>query len=149
MAGKKSVDLNPNGDYNMVLLAMTFMYCDRNEEAIPLYKDAWRRNPYCPAWYIHAAGVAYRNMGKWDEAIDAAKKALDKKPDHFPALLVMATVYGMSGQLEKGRAVATEVMKINPGYCVGKAWLPYKNKTVVEDIRNSERLVGIPECSKE
>ena len=149
VAGKKSVDLNPNGDYNMVLLAMTLMYSGRSEEAITFYKDAWRRNPYCPAWYIHAAGVAYRNLGKWDEAIAACKKALVKNPDHFPALDVMASVYGMSGQLDDGRAVAAEIMKINPGYCVEKGWLPYKNKADAEAVFNSLRIVGIPECPTE
>ena len=149
VAGKKSVDLNPNGDYNMVLLAMTLMYSGRSEEAIPLYKDAWRRNPYCPAWYIHAAGVAYRNMGKWDEAIAAAKKALDRKPDHFPALLVMASVYGMSGQLEEGRAVTAKIMKINPGYCEKKQRYPYLNEADTEAAFNGYRIVGIPECPTE
>jgi adenylate cyclase len=149
VAGKKSVDLNPNGDYNMVLLAMTLMYSGRSEEAIPLYKDAWRRNPYCPAWYIHAAGVAYRNLGKWEEAIAACKKALVRKPDHFPALDVMASVYGMSGQLEKGRAVAAEIMKINPGFCVEKQTLPYKKEADAEAVYNSFLKVGIPGCPKE
>ena len=149
VAGKESVDLNPNGDYNMVLLAMTLMYSGRSEEAIPLYKDAWRRNPYCPAWYIHAAGVAYRNLGKWDEAIAAAKKALDRKPDHFPALLVMASVYGMSGQLEEGRAVTAKIMKVNPGYCEKKQRYPYLNEADTEAAFNGYRIVGIPECPTE
>ena len=149
VAGKKSVDLNPNGDYNMVLLAMTLMYSGRSQEAIPLYKDAWRRNPYCPAWYIHAAGVAYRNLGEWEEAIAACKKALVRKPDHFPALDVMASVYGMSGQLEEGRAVAAEIMKINPGFCVEKQTLPYINEADAEAVFNSFRKVGIPGCPKE
>jgi len=144
-AGEKSVALNPNGDYNMVLLAMTLMYSGRDEEAISLYKEAWRLNPYCPAWYIHAAGVAYRGLGKWDEAIAVLKRALEKKPDHFPALVVMASVYGMSGRLKEGRAVAAEILKINPGYCIEKTWLPYKNKASAEAIRKGWRKVGIPD----
>lgn len=65
---------------------------------------------------------------QWNEAIATAKKALDRKPDHFPALLVMASVYGMSGQLEEGWAVAAKIMKTTPGYCVEKGWLPYKKR---------------------
>jgi len=56
------------------------------------------------------------------------KRALDKKPDHFSALLAMASVYGMSGQLEEGRTIAAKIMKTNPEYCVKKGWLPYKKK---------------------
>jgi adenylate cyclase len=147
VAGEKSVTLNPNGDYNMVLLAMTLMYSRRCEEAITLFKEAWRRNPYCPAWYIHAAGVAYRGLGKWDEAIAECKRALERKPDHFPALVVMASVYGMSGRIEEGRAAATQILKINPGYCIEKQSLPYKYKPDAEAVREGLRKVGIPEKS--
>ena len=52
------------------------------------------------------------------------RKHSDRKPDHFPALLVMASVYGMPGQSEEGCAVAAKIMKTNPGYCVEKGWLP-------------------------
>jgi len=145
VAGRKSIELNPNGDYNMVLLAMTLMYSGQNDQAINLYKKAWRLNPYCPAWYIHAAGVAYRNLGKWDEAIAVSKRALEVKPDHFPALMVMASTYEMSGRLEEGRAVATEMLRINPNFCVKNQWLPYKNKAEAEAVREALRQVGIPE----
>ena len=81
-----------------------------------------------------------------NEAITTPKKALDRKPDPFPALLVMASVYGMSGQLEEGWAVAAKTVKTNPGYGVEKGWLPYKKMADTEAIRNSFRKVGIPEC---
>jgi len=61
----------------------------------------------------------------------------------------MASVYGMSGQLEEGRAVTAKIMKNNPGYCVEKGWLPHKKKADAEAIRNSFRKVGIPECPTE
>ena len=35
-----------------------------------------------------------------DDAIAACKKAIEREPDYFIALLVMATVFGMSGQQE-------------------------------------------------
>jgi len=145
VAGEKSITLNPNGDYNMVLFAMTLMYSGRNEDAISLYKEAWRLNPYCPAWYIHAAGVAYRNLGKWDEAIAVLKRALEVKPDHFPALLVMASVYGMADRLDEGRAVASEILRVNSDYGVKHQWLPYKNKGEAEAVRQAFLKVGLPE----
>ncbi len=56
--GEKSIDLNPNGDLNMVLLGITFNYVRRYEEAIELFKKAQRLNPDGPAWYIHNAGIS-------------------------------------------------------------------------------------------
>jgi len=42
LEGEKSVSLNPNGEYNMALLAMTLNFAGRCDEAIPLYKRAIR-----------------------------------------------------------------------------------------------------------
>jgi adenylate cyclase len=144
-AGEKSVTLNPNGDYNMTLLGITFNYVRRYEEAITLFKEAQRRNPYCPAWYIHNMGNSYRGLERWDEAIAEYKRALARKPDHFPALASMVTAYGMAGRLEEGRPVVTEILRIYPGYCIEKASLPYKYKPDAEAIQEGMRKVGIPD----
>jgi adenylate cyclase len=144
-AGEKSVTLNPNGDYNMALLGITFNYVRRYEEAITLFKEARRRNPYCPAWYIHNMGNSYRGLGRWDEAIAEYKRALELKPDHFPALATMASVYGMAGRIAEGRAVAAEMLRINPGFCTEKLKLPFKYKPDAEAIWDGLRKVGIPE----
>ena len=145
-AGEKAIELNPNGDYNMVVLAITFNYIPRSEEAITLFKEGQRRNPYFPAWYIHNMGVSYRNLGRWDEAIAAYKAALERNPDHFPAILGMAAVYGMSGQLDEGRAVVEKLLKMNPKYSIeATASIPYKHKGDLEAIQNGLRKVGIPE----
>jgi len=146
-AGEKAIALNPNGDYNMALLGITFNYIRRPEEALTLFKEAQRRNPYCPAWYIHNMGMSYGRLGRWDEAIAECKRALERKPDHFPALVVMAVVYGLAGRLDEGRAVAAEILKINPKYSLEALPTPYKHKSDAEAVRDILRKVGIPEKS--
>ncbi|UCF92037.1 MAG: tetratricopeptide repeat protein, partial [Desulfobacterales bacterium] len=145
-AGEKSIALNPNGDLNMVLLGITFNYVRRYEEAITLFKEANRRNPYGPAWYIHNMGNSYRGLGRWDEAIAEYQRALDRNPDHFPALAAMALAYGMAGRRDEGRAVVAEILKINPQYSIENtaSWF-YKYKTDLEAIKDAFRKVGLPE----
>jgi adenylate cyclase len=143
--GEKSVALNPNGDYNMVLLGITFNYIRRCEEAIPLFKEAQRRNPYCPAWYIHNMGNAFRGLGRWDEAIVEGQRALDRNPDHFPALVSMASVYGMAGRIDEGRSVAQKILKIYPKWSLQKVSLPFKYDADAQALLNGLRKVGIPD----
>jgi adenylate cyclase len=129
----------------MVILAMTYMFCRRYEEAIRMYKEAWRLNPYCPAYYLHAAGVAYQGLRKYDKAIEVLKRALQRYPDNFPTLQVMAVTYALAGRLEEGRAYAEQMLKLDPGYCVEKQWLAYKFESDAEVVRDALRKVGIPE----
>lgn len=144
-AGEKAIALNPNGDLNMVLLAMTLYHIRRYEEAIILFKKAQRLNPDCPAWYLHNAGITYLHMERWDEAIAECKRALKKNPDHFPALTTMASVYGLSGQLNEGRKVVSQILKINPNDVVENKGKGYKYKADGERFRDGLRKVGYPE----
>ena len=146
-AGEKAVSLNPNGDLNMVLLAMTLYHIRRYEEAIMLFKKAQRLNPDCPAWYLHNAGITYIHMGRYDEAIAECKKALKKNPDHFPALTIMASAYGLSGQLDEARAVVSQILKINPNIAVENAGKGYKYEADAERFRDGLRKAGLPEKS--
>jgi adenylate cyclase len=84
-------------------------------------------------------------LGRWDEAIAEYKRALNRHPDHFPALTGLAIAYGMAGRLEEGRAVAAQILKMNPGYCIEKEKYIYKYKSDGESAREALRKVGIPD----
>jgi len=92
-------------------------------------------------------GVSYRSLGRWDDALAEYQRALDKNPNHFPALDGMASVYGMAERLDEGRAVAAKVLRMNPGYSIEKIRLPFKYKSDAEAVRDGLRKVGIPEKS--
>ena len=117
----------------------------RYEEAITLFKEGQRRNPYCPAWYIHNMANSFRGLGRWDEAIVECQRALDRNPDHFPALAVMASVYGMAGRIDEGRAVAQKILKMNPKFSIQKIPLPYKYGADTQAVQNGLREVGLPD----
>jgi hypothetical protein len=57
----------------------------------------------------------------------------------------MAQVYGMSGRLDEGRAVAAEILKINPRFSIDSLRMPNKYQSDVEAMRDGLRKVGIPE----
>ena len=145
VTGEKSISLNPNGDLGMVLLGITFNYIRRYEEAINLFKEAQRRNPYCPAWYIHNMAYPYLWLGKLDEAIVTCKRALERNPDHLPGLVALAAAYGVADRIEEGRAVVAEILKLEPNFTEDTvmAW-PNKHKADAELVRDGLRKVMIP-----
>ena len=85
-------------------------------------------------------------MGKLDEAIAEANKALEREPDHFPAMVALASVYGNAGRLDEGRTLAAEILKINPTFSLASVeqW-PYKHKSDMELVVYGLPKVGIPE----
>jgi adenylate cyclase len=143
--GKKSITLNPNGDLAMVLLGITFNHIRRYEEAIKLFREAQRRSPYCPAWYIHNMAWPYLWLGKLDEAIEISKRSLKRSPDHLPGLVALAAVYGAADRIDEGRAVGEKILNLDPDFTPDTvmAW-PNKFKADVEVIRDGLRKVVIP-----
>jgi len=144
VTGEKSIALNPNGDLGMVLLGITFNHVRRYEEAIKLFKEAQRRSPYCPAWYIHNMAWSYLWLGKFDQAIIECKKSLERNPDHIPGLVALAAVYGVAHRIDEGRAVVAEILNIDPNFTPDTvmAW-PNKFKADVEVVRDGLRKVVI------
>jgi len=149
LEGEKSVSLNPNGEYNMALFAMTLNYAMRSEEAISLYQKAIRLNPFPPLWYLHGLGLAYRTVGKYDEAIKWYKKCLERNPNHFPAHLHMAATHALMGREKEARASAAEVLRLNPKFSL-KAYgksnaFAWKDKKHWDIILDTSRKAGLPD----
>ena len=52
----------------------------RPEEAIPLLHKALRLNPFAPTTCFVNLSVAYRMTGRFDEAVEQAKRAVERDP---------------------------------------------------------------------
>lgn len=61
-------------------LGLSYRYTDKNEEAIQQLKKLESLNPDYWAWFYYEAGVAYSNLGKYDEAIPMYEKFKAKFP---------------------------------------------------------------------
>ena len=144
-----SVSLNPNGEYNMALLAMSLFFSDRLDEAISLYHKAIRLNPFPPLWYLHGLGLAYRTVGKYEEAIHWYEKALHRNPNHFPAHLHLAGTYAMMGRMKEANAETEKVLKMNPNfrlrYLRKSMQSAYKNEARLDFAIDAYRKAGLPE----
>jgi len=88
--GQRAVEVEPNDADTHAYLGMGLTFADRPEEAIKAFKRAIRLNPKAPSWYLHSLAGAYQNMGRYDEAIEWGKKAVDRNPNNLPAHLRLA-----------------------------------------------------------
>ena len=72
----------------------------RSEEAIALYKNAIRINPYSPDAYTNL-GSLYIGLGNLDQALASTLKSLELKPDNPTAHMNLGGIYKDLGNLDQ------------------------------------------------
>jgi tetratricopeptide (TPR) repeat protein len=108
---------------------MSLTYAGRPEEAIGMIKKGMRLSPFPPAFYMQNLGNAYREAGRYDEAITEYKKCIKRQPNNIMGHSYLSMTYALAGRYEEARKAWSEVLKINPKYSVEKrfrVW-PFKN----------------------
>ena len=145
--GERAVALDPGGASANLMYGMSLSYGGRAEEAIPVLQKAIRLNPLGETGYFLNLGHAYRATGRFEEAVSAYKKSLQRSPDNFFAHLGLAATYSMMGREQEARAEAAEVLRINPKFSLdffAKSLLSlYKEQSVREDLLNALRKSGL------
>ncbi|MGC1404595.1 MAG: tetratricopeptide repeat protein [Thermodesulfobacteriota bacterium] len=114
--GERAVALNPSGAQPNNFYALTLILDGRPEEAIPFCQKAVRLNPIGPAPFFLNYGHALCLTGRFDEAILAYRKALQRSPHHIMAHVYLSATYSLMGREKEAQAEAEEVLRINPKY---------------------------------
>jgi adenylate cyclase len=138
---EQGVAVNPNSAMAHVMLGKTLSFAGRWEESIPPYKKAIRLNPIPPNMYLYSLGLSYGFTGQYDEAITWCEKAVREAPESLYARIMMTVVYSWSGQDEKSRAEAAEVLRIQPKYTIREQ--RYKRKEDIERFNGALRKAGL------
>jgi adenylate cyclase len=110
-----------------------------------LFQKAIRLNPFGPAWYFFNLGNALGNAGRFEEAVSAYKKALQRSPDSLLTHVFLTATYSMMGREKEACAEAAEVLRINPKFSVdyfAKA-LAYKDQEVPNKLIDALHKAGL------
>jgi adenylate cyclase len=91
--------------------------------------------------YLYSLGLSYGFTGQYDEAITWCEKAVREARDSLYARIMMTVVYSWSGQDEKARAEAAEVLRIQPKYTIEEQ--RYKRKEDSERFNGALRKAGL------
>jgi tetratricopeptide (TPR) repeat protein len=146
---ERAIELDPNNSRYYKYLANTLTSEGRPQEAVPLLKKSMRLSPLSQrnaSSCLRRLGRAYRNMGQYDEALSALKKALNGRPNHWPTYLELAITYILLGREEEARAAAAEILKISPKFSLKNLKhynFLYKNKADTERDIEALRKAGL------
>jgi adenylate cyclase len=145
--GERGIALNPSGADVKYWYAATLTYAGRPEEAILLFEKAIRLNPFGPSRYFLNYGHALRNTGRFDEALSAYKKALQREPNNFFGHLQLAATYSMLGREKDAQAETAEVLRLNPKFTLDyfAKVSAYKDRAETDKVINALRKTGLPD----
>ena len=109
-------------------------------------EKAQRLNPQDAARHSHLTFLAraYLNIGAYEEALDRARKAIERSPDHPHGYYVMALALGRLGREGEGRAALSTCDELHPGFIESrKNWQPYVDAKSNEALQEGLRRLGV------
>ena len=146
-AGRRAVELNPNQADGYAWLACSLSYSGEPAEALTMLKMANRLNPLRPSWYATYESRCYFMLGRYEEAIDAAKSAAGDGPAYTTILALRAASHSKLGQSAEAEAAVAELRAVSPGYTLAfvPTAAPFKHEKDIREYVNALRHAGLSE----
>lgn len=142
---ERAVALNPNSADALMFHGIALHYAGRHREAVMSFKRAMRLNPFPQALYYLGLAAAWRDAGRYEEAIAAVLKALSRNADTVYVYTCLASTYSLMGRHDEGCTAAQKITSIDPGFSLryfGRI-LPYRDKSEVDRVVNALHNVGV------
>jgi TolB-like protein/tetratricopeptide (TPR) repeat protein len=118
----RAVSSNPNAADAWVHRGWTYLIAGRAEEAIRSFERAIRTSPFDRLLVSNLVGMGYAfiDLGRFDEAVAAANKALQKDQAYRSAYRCLAAALAHLGQEAEARKTVTQLLEIEPDFRISK-----------------------------
>jgi TolB-like protein len=112
----RAVALNPNSAFAWGERGWTYQIAGEPEEAIRSFERAIRLSPFDPWLFSRFTGMsaAFIGLGRFDEAVAAAKKALRENQTYGAAYRCLAAALAHLGRDAEARKTVTQLLEIEP-----------------------------------
>jgi adenylate cyclase len=118
-----AVALNPNSHLAWQCRGSVYRIAGLPEEAVRSFERAIRMSPVDPGLHVVFAGMgqAFIELGRFDEAIVAGKKALRQNPNYAQAYRCLAAAFAHLGRDAEAREAAARLLEVDPSFTIS-AW---------------------------
>jgi adenylate cyclase len=144
-SAERGVALNPGGARPLFALGVAMYHSCRFDEAVTIYEQAIRLDPFPTSIGFRNLGIAYRSIGRYEEAVKRLKMAIELSPNDLFAHLHLAITYIKLGRDEEAKAEAAEILRIHPKFSLDyfAKVNPLKCQPVLEDNIACLRKAGL------
>jgi adenylate cyclase len=146
---EQALALNQNSAFAWGLSALTLAYLGKPDEALDRLQNVWRLNPFDPLnfffWII--TGIAEFVAGRDAEATAWLRKSRRANPRFIACLRMLAASLALSGDETEARAIAQELLAIEPSFRVSTfvSWYPLQRKDDLTRLEAGLRAAGLPD----
>jgi adenylate cyclase len=142
----RAVALNPNSFRAWSCRGQVYRTAGLPAEAVLSFERAIRMSPVDPRLHLTVTGMgmAFIELGRFDEAIAAGKKAVRQNSFFSPAYRCLASAFAHLGRDAEAREAAVRLLEVDPAFTIS-TWSARgglaNSKLLIEGLRKA----GLPE----
>jgi adenylate cyclase len=142
----RAVALNPNSYFAWSGRGHVYRIAGLPEEAIRSFERAIRMSPVDPALYqtFGGMGSALIELGRFDEAIVAGKKAQRQNSFYQVSYRCLASAFAHLGRDAEAREAAARVLEVDPTFTI-TSWIARGGQSNAKLLIEGLRKAGLPE----
>jgi adenylate cyclase len=143
----KAAAIAPSHAIVIASSAAVLTKCGLPELGLQRIKKAMRLSPVYPPWFYVHWGQTCRVLGKNNEAIEAFQGMLRQDPEQLEGHIGLAGIFSESGNAEKAREHADEVMRIDPGFSVRRYFsnIAFRDQGIITRFTEALKKAGLPD----
>lgn len=146
-SAEKAVQVAPNAEEAYRALGWVQMLSGDAKSAVRSIERSARLCPVMNSVHWGILATAYRNAGRYEEAIETFKSCLRRFPDFVFAHAGLAVAYSFAGEDDLAKREVMEVLRQDSAYSVARFITPdlYRDKSVMAASADALRKSGLPE----
>jgi adenylate cyclase len=142
----RAVALNPNSFGAWGCRGHVYRIAGLPEEAVRSFERAIRMSPVDPLLYLTFGGIgsALIELGRFDDAIVAGKKAQRLNPAYQIPYRCLASAFAHLGRDAEAREAAARLLEVDPSFTIS-AWIARGGQSNAKLMIEGLRKAGLPE----
>jgi adenylate cyclase len=142
----RAVAVDPNALIAWEHRGWTYQHAGQPEEAIRSFERAIRLSPFDPWLFLRftGMGIAFIGLGRFDEAVAAAKKALSQNQTFAASYRCLTSALAHLGREAEAREAAACLLELEPDFRISE-WVARSGRRQDQMFIDGLRKAGLPE----
>jgi adenylate cyclase len=147
-AFEAALAVSPSSAITYILGSVVLAWAGEAERAIEWGERAMRLSPFDPWAFaaFHSLTLGHFHCGRYEEAANAAHKAIQSNPGHSISHMLLAAPLAKLGRLEEAKAAAARVLELQPAFRYSRQFSGVDcAPALAASLSEALRVTGLPE----